>query len=272
MFHWDGAQIIAIGAGDVYGLVPGADTWENLASLGIGAPGRRSVLTAHGLFVVTGDGEGVRVAGDTVHGDANTPLRLSECNAFLVAAGDLPVAQVGCSGMAIWDPVRSFWVPIPMDVLSGWAWQPTLVGTEDAVYSFGERVLRYPIERLGDGSVANPPTIPVGVMQLDIPPGFWLLSTVGVSQVTWPDGSYGEVVAFAFEAPRGTCQLAARYGGPELPIDVEVVYQGSEPDWYVVSTEGSSIVVVHEGVDTIWVHCDSEADAELLLEGFWLAG
>jgi hypothetical protein len=269
--HWGGERITALGAGDIYWLVPGADTWESVASLGIGEAGRRSVLTEHGLFVITRDGEVARVADwAEINLGENLPLRLSASDALLVAAGDLAVAQVGCSGMAIWDPVRSFWVPIPMDILSGWAWQPTLIGTDDAIYSFGERVLRYPIERLGDGSVANPATIPVGVMQLDIPSGFWLLSTVGVSQVTWPDGSFGEAVAFSFLAPRGTCQLASRYGGPELPRDAEVVYPGSGPDWYVVSTEGSSVVVVHEGVDTVWVNCDSEADAELLLEGFWL--
>lgn len=273
--HWGGERITAIGAGDLYALVPGADTWENLGSLGIGDAGRRSVLTEHGLFVVTRDGEGARVADWTeINPRENLPLRLSECEAFLVAAGDLPVAQVGCSGMAIWDPARGFWVPIPMDVLSGWAWQPTLVGTDDAVYSFGERVLRYPIERLGDGSVANPPTIPVGVMQLDIPSGFWLRSTVGTSQVTWPDGSFGEVSAFAFDAPRGTCQVAARYGGPEINVDAGVIVDGTEVPlpWftYYDGEWDAWVIVVGGGIDSIWINCDSDADAELLIDGFWL--
>lgn len=273
--HWGGERITAVGAGDIYWLVPGADTWESVASLGIGEAGRRSLLTEHGLFVVTRDGEVARVADwAEINLGENLPLRLSECDAFLVAAGDLPVAQVGCSGMAIWDPERGFWVPIPMDILSGWAWQPSLVGTDDAIYSFGEKVLRYQIERLGDGSVANPPTIPVGVMQLDIPPGFWLRSTVGTSQVTWPDGSFGEVSAFAFDAPRGTCQVAARYGGPELTVDAGVIVEGTEVPlpWFTYHDGewDAWVIVVGGGVDSIWINCDSDADAELLIDGFWL--
>ncbi|MEX0826312.1 MAG: hypothetical protein WD184_06140 [Acidimicrobiia bacterium] len=278
VFHqWGGERITAIGAGDLYWLVPGAETWESVASLGIGEAGRLSVLTEHGLFVVTRDGEVARVVDFAdVHLGENLPLRLSECDAFLVAVGDLPVAQVGCSGMAIWDPVRSLWVPIPMDVLSGWSWQPTLIGTDNAIYSFGEKVLRYPIERLGDGSVANPPTIPVGVMQLDIPTGFWLRSTVGLTQTEWPDGSYGEVVAFAFEAPRGSCQLSARYGGPEITVEASVDVDGTEVPlpWFTFRRqEGESdtwVIVVGDGVDSIWINCDSEEDAQLLIDGFWL--
>jgi hypothetical protein len=280
MFHWDGERIIAIGAGDVYGLVPGADSWDNLTPLAIsvdgrriGAAGRRSVLTEHGLFVVTRDGEGARVVDLAEVNLDNLPLRLSECDAFLVAAGDLPVAQVGCSGMAIWDPVRGFWVPIPMDLLSGAAWQSTLVGTDDAVYSLGEKVLRYPIERLGDGSVANPEAIPVGVMQLEIPPGFWLRSTVGNTTVEWPDGSYGEVVAIAFEAPRGTCHVAARYGGPEIRVSASVIVDGAAvplPVFNYYDTESDTWVIVSGSSDSIWVNCDSDADARLLVAGFWL--
>ena len=276
MFHWDGEQIVAIGAGDVYTLVPGDDRWEHRVGIGIPQWGRRSVLTEHGLFVVTRDGEVARVVDLTeVNLGETLPLRLSECDAFLVAAGDLPVAQVGCSGMAIWDPVRSFWVPIPMDVLSGWSWQPTLIGTDDAVYSIGERFLRYPISHDPESGVIDPSTIPVGVMQLDIPSGFRLRATSGVSTVAMSDGSVGEVVTFVLDGRVGSCLMDAWYQGREVPEDQRSMIESlPEGEWLAarlggIEPTGYWLVAPSLG-DTIWIDCESPEDAEVLATSFWL--
>lgn len=268
--HWTGDRIVAVGAGDVYTLVPGDSEWVRFPGPPLREGGRDSVWHDGWLYVVEYDNPAARFDLEEWE-QINLPLRSSECDPEKLVAGDLPVAR-SCSGLAVWDSARGFWVPIPLAVLSGLSWWTTLVGTDDAVYSFGETVLRYPIERLGDGSVANPPTIPVGVMQLDIPLGFWLRSTVGVTPTEWPDGSYGEVVAFAFEAPRGTCQVAARYGGPELPFEVSEVSGGVLPVWSYYDDESSSWVVGvgGESVDTLWIACDSDADAQLLIDGLWV--
>ena len=269
--HWTGDRIVAVGAGDVYTLVPGDDDWVRFDGPPLAEGGRDSVWSDGWLYVAQYDNAAARF--DFQEWEMiNLPLRSSECDPEKIIAASLPVAR-SCSGMAIWDPARSFWVPIPLDVVSGLSWWTTVVGTDDAIYSFGERVLRYPIERLGDGSVLNPPTIPVGVMQLDIPPGFWLRSTVGLTSTTWPDGSHGEVVGFALEGLRGTCLVSARYGGPELPVDLDAVPLGPG-EWSTVylEEERSWVVVVGEGLDTIWFQCDSAEDAELLVDGFWLPG
>jgi hypothetical protein len=293
MFHWDGERIVAVGAGDVYSLRPGDETWEHHVALGIAQSGRRSVLTEHGLFVVTRDGEGARVVGlDEVDAGLNLPLRLSECDAFLIAVGDLPVAQVGCSGMAIWDPVRSFWVPIPMDVPSGWIWQPTLIGTDDAIYSLGEKVLRYPISHHPDIGVVDPPTIPVGVMQLDLAPrAFRIRTTIGVSQVSWPepDDWVGEVIAIALDGPGGLCHFTSTYNGPTLdePIDTLSVPRVAR-EWPVARPERAPLEVLdytEEGDpmtdwvirsspdsdnDVVGIQCESRDDALLLAKGLWV--
>jgi hypothetical protein len=294
MFHWDGERIVAVGAGDVYSLRPGDERWTHHVAIGIAQGGRRSVLTEHGLFVVTRDGEVARVVDLTeVNLGENLPLRLSECDAFLVAAGGLSVAEVGCSGMAIWDPVRGFWVPIPMDVLSGWAWQPTVVGTDHAVYSIGEKVLRYPISHHPDFGVVDPPTIPVGVMQLDLAPrAFNIRTTIGVSQVFWPepDDWVGEVIAIALDAPGGLCHVTSTYSGPSIgdPIDVLSVPRVAR-DWPVPRPERPPLEVLdytEEGDpmtdwvvgtngtygDRVGIQCESRDDALLLAMGLWLPG
>jgi hypothetical protein len=194
--------------------------------------------------------------------------------------------------MAIWDPVRSFWVPIPMDVPSGWTWQPTLIGTDDAIYSIGEKVLRYPISHHPDIGVVDPPTIPVGVMQLDLAQHvFRIRTTIGVSQVSWPepDDWVGEVIAIALDGPGGLCHVTSTYNGPTLdePIDTLSVPRVAR-DWPVARPERAPLEVLdytEEGDpmtdwvirsspdsdnDVVGIQCESRDDALLLAKGLWV--
>jgi len=273
-FHWTGDKIIALGLGDVYTLVPGEDEWSRLPGPPLPAFGRDSVLAGDELFVVQYDNLAARsdLAGWE---EINLPLRFWECDLpELLLAGDLPVVRV-CSGLAIWDDVRGYWVPIPLDVDHGTTWRPFLVGTDDAIYSVGEKVLRYPISRTQDDAIDDPPTIPVGVMQLDIPIGFRLRTTTGVSSVALSDGSAGEVVTFVFGGPGGSCLVDAWYGGRELPEDQSsIVEEQAEGEWLTARLSGTEPsgywLVAPSLTDTIWIDCESPDDAETLAKAFWL--
>jgi hypothetical protein len=207
--------------------------------------------------------------------EINLPLRFWECNfPDLLVVGELPVARA-CGGLAIWDHIRASWIPIPlpMELSTGIVW-PKLVATDDAIYAFGEKVLRYPIERLGDGSVANPPTIPVGVMQLDIPLGFSLRSTVGLARLSLSDGSVGEVVTFVLDGLGGSCLVDAWYGRELTEEQRAMIEEQAEGDWLVTRLSGTEPtgywLVGASTSDTIWIDCQSPEDAEILAESFWL--
>jgi len=141
--HWTGERIVAVGSGDVFTLVPGDTEWVRLPGPPLPEGGRDSLWSNGWLYVVTYDNYAARF---DLYGweQANLPLRSSECDTDIVLAGDLPVARA-CSGLALWDEERGFWVPIPSDLVSGDTWWTTIVGADDAVYSLGERFLRYPI-------------------------------------------------------------------------------------------------------------------------------
>ena len=275
--HWTGDRIVAVGAGDVFTLVPGEDEWARLVGPPLPEGGRDSVWSEGWLYVVTYDNFAARFDLEDWE-QANLPLRSSECDTDIVLAGAYPVAR-SCSGLAIWDGVRGFWVPIPSDVVSGATRWTGIVGSDDAIYSLGERFLRYPINTHTNGSLFDPPTIPVGVMLLDLPEReFSIRSTVGLTRSEWPDGSFGEVSVIELDAPGGTCRVEARYGGPELPFEIGESYddQGRRVDLYiVVMGERGDIVVVPgpaDGSDSVWLSCDSDDDQMVLAGGFWLPG
>jgi hypothetical protein len=273
--HWTGDRIVAVGAGDVFTLVPGEDEWTRLPGPPLPEGGRDSVWWGGWLHVVTYDNFAARFDLEEWE-QANLPLRSSECDTDIVLAGSLPVAR-SCSGLAIWDEVRGFWVPIPSDVVSGATRWTGMVGSDDAIYSLGESFLRYQIERNADGSVFDPPAIPVGVMLLPLPGGeFDLRSTIGLTSTEWPDGSLGEVSVIVLDAPGGTCHVEARYEGPELPFEVGRVYViGDNPlEQFILVTESDGDVVVVPGpgggADSVWISCDAEVDEQLLAGRLWL--
>ena len=266
--HWTGDMIVSAGSGDVFTLVPGDASWSRIPGPPVVTDGRDSVWSQGWLYVVTDDNHAARrdlAAGESWE-TVNLPLGLSECDTDMTLAGDLPVART-CTGMAVWDAVRGVWVPFPSDVIAGGGWWTSVVGSETAVYSLGERLLRYAIERLGDGTIETPGTIPVGTMQLDIPPSWWLLWSVGSLETEWPDGSTGDGLAFALSGPSGVCTISTRRDGP-LPIEV-----GGDPSGQylvMVEFEEDVVVIANGGEESAWVSCDTDSDEALLADGFWL--
>jgi hypothetical protein len=275
--HWTGDRIVAIGAGDVFTLVPGENEWARLPGPPLPEGGRDSVWYGGWLYVVTYDNYAARFDLDEWE-QANLPLRSSECDTDIVLAGSIPVAR-SCSGLAVWDEARGFWVPIPSDLVSGATRWTAIVGADHAIYSLGERFLHYLIDLDSDGVLIDPPSIPVGVMLLDLPDReFDLRSTIGLTSTEWPDGSLGEVSVIVLDAPGGTCHVEARYGGQELPFEIGGVYDigGNPLEQFILVTEsGGDVVVVPGpggGADSVWISCDAEVDEQLLAAGLWLPG
>ena len=141
--------------------------------------------------------------------------------------------------------------------------------------------------------MVDPPTIPVGVMQLDLAPHvFRIRSTIGVSQVFWPepDDWLGEVIAIALDGFGGVCHVTSTYNGPTLdePIDTLSVPRVAR-DWPVPRPERPPLLVLDyakegdpmtdwvvgtngEYGDRVGIQCESWDDALLLAKGLWLPG
>ena len=214
----------------------------------------------------------------------NLPLRFYECVPDPLVAGDTPVVRM-CSGIAIWDDVRGSWIPVPLDDVVGWQ-SGTLVGAPDALYSVGRTLRRYEIGQSEDGSIVPPPTMPIGVMQMDLPAGWDLVSAFGWDQS--PDGTIdgNERHGVVFLANDTACEIGSEYVGPFGFEDGDVEEIGpisvarpgrSMLDGTAYRTDHASLLFVFEddnGSDRVTIECggpeDGQSDAaSAFAAGLW---
>ena len=202
----------------------------------------------------------------------NLPLRFYECVPDPLVAGDTPVVRM-CSGIAVWDDVRLSWIPVPLDDVVGWQ-SGTLVGAPDAIYSVGRTLRRYEIERGEDGSILPPPTIPIGVMQMDIPAGWDFVSAFGWDQS--PDGTIdgNERHGVVFLAGDTVCEIGSEYVGPFGFDDGDIQELGpisvhrpgrTMLDGTAFRTDHFSLLFVFEddnGSDRVTIECGGPEDAQ----------
>jgi hypothetical protein len=270
--HWTGDRIIALGVGDVYVLTPGDPSWTQYPGPSLRAAGRYSAWFEGGLFVVEYDNAAARFDLDEEEWlqPISLPLRAAECDAErLIAAAPQPIATA-CSGMAIWDGARGHWIPIPLDKLAGDSSQPVRVVGGDGIYSIGEQFLRFPMERLPDGSPADPPTIPIGVALLDLGE-FRIRTTIGLSRAPYPDDSVGEWIAIALDGPEGLCHVTSTYLGPALKEPERAFSIGGLDVLVFDSPNVMTDWAIPTGLsDTVRIECESEDDALLLAQSLWL--
>jgi hypothetical protein len=176
--QWAGDRVFAVGSSGTFSWRPGDEAWERVGPPVSTDTGSAAVWSDHGL-VVAEYRIGAERYDDGSWRASDLPLVSSRCPASAVAVGGVAVVRM-CSGMALWDGVRDAWVPIPLDDVASWdPFGMVVVGGDDAVYTVGRYVRRFPIERAGDGSIVPPDTLPVGSMLLDVPPGFSLVSSFG---------------------------------------------------------------------------------------------
>ncbi|MEX2323263.1 MAG: hypothetical protein WEA29_05780 [Acidimicrobiia bacterium] len=216
--HWTGDRVLAIGSGSLRAWTPGDDAWVLLDGPPVPERARDSVWTDEGLMVVTYDMATAFYRDEEWTRPGDLPLRFYECLPEASSVGGTPVVRM-CSGVAVWDAVRAAWIPMALSDVSGSS-GGTLVGTDDALYEVGPHLRRLRIERDADGSIAVPPTIPIGVMQLDIPDGFELVSSFAPEQGAEgfiPDDS---TIGVVFEASAGrVCTVSSTYTNLDLAFE-----------------------------------------------------
>jgi hypothetical protein len=280
--HWTGDRIVALGGGDLYTLTPGEESWVSISGPPIQEGGRVSVWYSDGLWAADPDrGAGlldrslVLIDEQARWYRANLPLRNDECAVELFLAAERPVAAT-CVGMAIWD---DFWVPIPAGE-TGWAWQPTLVGSDGAIYSIGEGFHRFPIALDSENRLADPATILIGAAFLDLGE-FRISTTIGLSRGEYADGSIGEAIAVALDGPGGRCHVTSTYQGPPLGEPERVFASWPHSDPTTAASSGFLVLVfdspnamtdwaVRTGDgDVVRIHCESEDDALTLVQSLW---
>ncbi|MEX2418854.1 MAG: hypothetical protein WD652_00600, partial [Acidimicrobiia bacterium] len=296
--HWSGSEILVIGSGPVYAWVPGEEAeWRTLAQPPVPDRARDSVWTDQGLLVVNYQMAAAVFDRDTSvwSRPGDLPLRFYECLPEAVSAGGTPVVRM-CSGIAIWDEVRSFWMPI---LLSDLGMNPQgsvpLVGADDAIYTVGgDTFRRFEIERAADGSIVPPSTVPIGVMLLDIPEGWNLLTSS--APLRSPEGFVldDETIGLVFrsdgDVPRH-CDVESTYAGdgwqpttgfaeigpiatdrPGRSPIVGTAYRFTSPpsDW-----GGTNLAFPDDnGTDLVWVMCEGYSDqalqdAQAFAAGLW---
>jgi hypothetical protein len=173
---WSDGVVFAIGSSGVFAWRPGDPGW---AQVGPPAAVDGSAAAASDDLVVVVDyrsgAEFYGAATGVVH--AGLPLLLHYCPVMAVPLGDTVAVRM-CSGVAVWDTARAMWLPIPLDDVTGWdPFGSAIVGSDDALYTVGDTVRRFPIQRAADGSIEPPATIPVGTVQVQVADGFRLDGT-----------------------------------------------------------------------------------------------
>jgi hypothetical protein len=202
---WTGDRIVMAGLG-VRAWEPGDEEWASYDPAPVGIFGRANVWSGDRLWVVTFEMEVASLDLDTGEWQRheNMPLRFYACGPEPLDAGGHPVVRT-CAGIAVWQEGETpGWIPAPNPYV-GVGSADDLVATGDAMYSIGPRVLRFDIERRSDGSVALPPTIPIGTMNLDVPDGWAFVRSFG-----WdPDVADGERHGVVFERGGVECTVAS---------------------------------------------------------------
>jgi hypothetical protein len=210
--HWTESEVLALGSDALYSWVPGEDVWTDLPGPPIPDRARDSVLTDAGLLAVNYQMAAAFLRDGEWERPADLPLRFYECLPEPVSAGGTPVVRM-CSGIAIWDEWRGTWVPVPLEDLTSFDLR-TLVGAPDALYSVGRTLKRFVIERDENGAIVPPATIPIGVMQLDVPEGWEFVESF--APVQDPEGFIPEDETIGVVFSRGTdlqCAVSSTYGG-----------------------------------------------------------
>jgi hypothetical protein len=239
--HWTGDRVLAIGSGGVREWVPGADQWLLLDGPPVPDRARDSVWTDQGLLVVNYQMAAAFYRDGAWSRPGDLPLRFYECLAEAISVGGTPVVRM-CSGLAIWEEVLGAWIPVALSDPAGYS-GGRLLASEDTIYEIGPHFRRFQIRRHEDGSIVVPPTIPIGVMQLDIPAGFELVSSYAPAQDSAGFIPDDETIGVVFESPPGTrCTVTSTYGPGE--------------DWPSGFTEGRDGVQVRGRPVTEYVDAD----------------
>ena len=213
--YWTGEVVVTIGVGALKTWAPGDHAWASHPAPPVPIIARDSVWTELGLLVANyqmatavWDSEQWKRIGDL-------PLRFYECYPEALVAAGTPVVRM-CSGIAIWDDTRGTWIPVPNEDIGAYYWHGTLVGSDDALYSVGARFRRFRIERNEDGSIVLPPTIPIGVMQLDVPEGFEFVESFAPVQNSAGFIQEDETIGVVFGSVGGSiCRVSSTYASPD---------------------------------------------------------
>ncbi len=279
--HWTGDRVLAIGPAALYAWSPGDAEWEDLGNPAVGRIGRDSVLGGDALWVVDYDMAAARFRLDGSGWERvdNLPLRFYECLAEAGSVGGLVVVKM-CSGYAAFDDVRSSWVPIPLGRGDGLS----LIG-RTALYEIWEDLRRFEVVRGKDGRIALPPSIPVGVFQLELGNEWDLTSSIGLTGVPAPGSPEQppeEVQSFALENAAGeSCRVAARYaggiggvtGGSEYRETVSARTGRAHPTLVVpagIWDDFEHVVVAsYNGSDVVDITCRDAAAAADLATRLW---
>ncbi len=291
--HWTGEFVVAIGSGTLQTWAVGDDAWTSHPGPPVPKIARDSVWTDDGLLVVNYQMATAVWGSEQWTRIGDLPLRFFECLPGALVAAGTPVVRM-CSGYAIWDSERMTWIPVPLEDASALD-LGALVGTDDAVYSVGRSLRRYRIVRTNDGSIVAPSTMPVGVMQLDVPEGFSFVESF--APVQDPEGfvpedeSVGLVFSSDDSTAPVTCTVTSTYGYPEGAAWPEFTENGPiavfRPGRSTLDETGNPINMLEgtsyqaddgsigfaipdeNGSDVVFIHCPTSDDASAFAVGLW---
>jgi hypothetical protein len=259
--YWTGDRVLAIGSGSLRSWAPGDGSWSLLDGPPVPDRARDSVWTDQGLLVANYQMAAAFYRNGVWTRPGDLPLRFFECLPEARSVGGTPVVRM-CSGIAIWDGVRGSWVPVALDDVGNPSWGP-LVASDDSLYVMGPNFRRFTIDRNPDGSIVVPPTIPIGVMQLDIPDGFEFVSSFAPEQ--GPEGFIpdDETIGVVFESLQGArCTVTSTHGpGEGWPAGFtegrEGVQVWGRPVVEYIDADGTVGMALHDpnGSDVAFVWC-----------------
>ena len=168
---WTGDGLVVIGASYVYAA--SLDVWQRAPG---GNLGRTSdgALTGIGVVVVNYKMRAVRFdIEDRIWSPMpSLPLRFSECRPDVTSVDSVPLAAL-CTGLGIWDPDITGWLPIgfpdPHDLQAR-----VYIAADDSLYTWGRG-----FHRLRQSAITDPQRISVGTSLLELPAAWRVVSTKG---------------------------------------------------------------------------------------------
>jgi len=195
------------------------------------------------------------------------PLRFSECFPRVHTFRQRQIAE-HCSGLGVWNPDRSHWMPIAYPNPNA---SSTVIAAGDRLFVWGEGFYEF----VGDPD--QPSRLAVGISNLDVPDG-WRVTTVGSVD------SGGSIEVETHSSSGDSCTITAIHADAkgvlvsyivDTPVVVDLQpYVGGEPTnaLEVLQSEVDDryhLVWATGTTDVIDLACDTQTDAEQLAPRFW---
>lgn len=264
---WVDGYLVSVTGEGVYNL--DTDTWTDMPDSGLTPLATAGATLGDQMVAVDYDMQASQY--DPVTNSwtpyPEVPLRFSECFPRVHTFRQRPIAE-HCSGLGVWNPDRSHWMPIAHPNPNA---SSTVIAAGDRLFVWGEGFYEF----VGDPD--QPSRLAVGISNLDVPVG-WRVTTV--SSV-----NSGDSIEVEMQSSReDSCTITAIHADSEgvlfsYIVDTPVVvavqpHVGGEPTEALEVLQGEvddryHLVWAAGTTDVIDLACDTQTDAEQLAPRIW---